>query len=271
MPAEPLVPAARGPLSAALLAYLRGDVLDAPVPAGPEPRRDWRRRSAARARTAATSCTTVGSSPSRTPSNGIRTSYGFVTVSSAPSPGRSSRQYRNRSSSIRGTPASSSSPRSVPSRAHRFPATSLDDGQPSAARRVRHAPLRVPAQGGGPAHLGDPPLRRPLARRARRDPDGRVRQRRSRSRARRPVRDDDAGARSGPDLRALPGPASGDDARDVEPGVDVRPAPALAPSTARSPGPLRDDLRRADGALRARCRPSWARCRPPAASTTCTS
>ena len=119
--------------------------------------------------------------------------------------------------------------------------------------------------------MGHPALRGTLTCRAGRDPDERVRQRGSRHRARGPLRHDDAGARPGPDLRRVPGPAPGDDAGNVEPGVDARPPPAVASCAARTPGAVRDDVGRAHGPLRAHGRSPRPRARRPAGSTTCTS
>ena len=130
------------------------------------------------------------------------------------------------------------------------------DGAARARARVPRAPLGLPAQGGRPALVGHPAPRRRAEGGAGRDPGRRVRRRPARAHARRacsPTPMDALGldARYGAYLDLHPGRH----ARDGQPDVAVRPAPAPARRDRRPPRAVRDDLLHPQPPLRGRAAP----------------
>ena len=191
----PPLPGARGPLSAAVLAALRGEPPGAPTPPTPTPTAT----TSSSPSTAATSCTTAASPASPTTASG--------------SPGCS--RCAARSSACSSGPCARTSARRRTWRRH----AELDallvepvDGAGAvvapaprrravAAARVRRPPLALPPQGGRPAGLGDRPAGRAREGRARHRRARRVRRGRPGPHARPPVRRHDGRARAVDRLR----------------------------------------------------------------------
>ena len=140
-----------------------------------------------------------------------------------------------------------------------------------AGARVHDPPLGVSAQGGRSALVGAAAAVGEAEGGDGGDPGRRVRQRPRGRDPRRAVRSRDGRGRAGLDLRRLSGPDPGRDARDGEPDVAVRAAPAPARRDRRPPRAVRDDLLGAQPALRDRAAAARATTATRACSSTSTS
>ena len=133
------------------------------------------------------------------------------------------------------------------------------DGDAGAVPRVRRPPLRLPAEGGRPAHLGDPAAHRPAEGGAGRDPVRRVRRRPRRARCTPAVRRRRWGRSASTTPTAPTSTAAGRDAGHGQPDVAVRAAPPPGAARSSATSRVRDDVLAPEPPLRER--PAAARLR----------